>query len=118
MTKTGETTGTTGSFLDDPEWKALTWGVGGALALLAGGLLVGLVEGNLLPGDCQGLACLFTGLVLAYAGAVIGVWIVAGIAVGLARKRWPASAWRLWTLRVLAVLSWAPFLGLIIIAID
>jgi hypothetical protein len=118
MTTTNESIGTDGSFLDDPEWKALGWGVGGALALLVGGLLVGLIEGNLLPGDCQGLACLFTGLIVAYAGAVVGIWIVAGIAVALARKRWPTSNRRLWAVRVLAVLSWAPFLGLIVIALD
>ena len=86
--KIEEAAETSESFLDDPEWRALAWGVGGALALLEGGLLVGLIQGNLLPGDCQGLACLFTGLVVAYAGAVVGVWLVAGIAVSLARKRW------------------------------
>ena len=118
MTKAEETVETTWPFLNDPEWKALAFGVGGALALLVGGLIVGLIEGNLLPGDCQGLACLFTGLVLGYAGIVLAVWIVAGIAVRLARKRWPASSWRLWTLRVLAVLSWAPFIGLVVMTFD
>lgn len=57
------------SFFDDPEWRALSWGVGGAVALVLGGLIVGLVQGNLLPGDCQGLACLFTTVVLGYAGS-------------------------------------------------
>jgi len=118
MTKVEEAADTRTSLFDDPEWKALAWGVGGAVALLAGGLLVGLIEGNLLPGDCQGLACLFTSVVLAYAGVIVGIWVVAGIAVGLARRKWPTSTWRLWTLRVLAVLSWAPFIGLIVIAVD
>lgn len=106
------------SFLDDPEWRASTWGVGGAIALLLGGLIVGLVEGNLLPGECEGLACLFTGIVLGYAGVVLAVWIVVGVSLAIARQRWPTSAWRLWVLRVLAALSWAPFVGLVVIAFD
>jgi hypothetical protein len=106
------------SFLQDPEWKALAWGVGGAVALVLAGLAVGLIEGNLLPGDCEGLACVFTTVVLMYAGIVVGVWLIVGLAVGAARRRWSTSTWRLWALRVLAVLSWAPLLGLVIIALD
>ncbi len=119
MTETAETTPKeTGSFFDDPEWRTLSWGVAGAFALVLGGLIAGLVEGGLLPGECEGLACLFTTVVLGYAGIVVAVWIIVGLAVALARKRWPRSTWRLWALRALALLSWAPFLGLLILTLD
>lgn len=105
-------------FFDDPEWRALSWGVGGAIALLLGGLAVGLAQGSLLPGDCVGLACLFTTIVVMYTGIVLAVWVVAGTSVALAKRRWPTSTWRLWVLRALAVLSWAPLAGLIFLAVD
>lgn len=104
--------------LGDPEWRAAAWGIAGAVALLLGGLVVGLVQGNLLPGDCQGLACLFSGLILGYAGVVLVIWVLAGVAIALARKRWPTSTWRLWLIRGLAALSWVPFAGLIVLTID
>lgn len=88
------------------------------MALVMAGLIVGIVEGSLLPGDCEGLACLFTTVVLMYAGIVVGVWLLVGVAVAAARRRWPTSTWRLWALRVLAVLSWAPLVGLAVIALD
>lgn len=102
----------------DPEWQALAAGLGGAIAVLLVGTVIGLVEGNLLPGDCQGLACLFTGIVLGYSGLVAAVWVVVGVAVALARRRWPTSTWRLWTLRILAVLSWAPVVWLVALAFE
>ena len=106
------------SFLSDPEWQALAWGVGGAVAFLLGGLIVGIVQGGLLPGECEGLACVFTTVILMYTGIVLGVWLVAGVAVALARRRWPESTWRLWVLRGLAVLSWLPLAGLIVLTLD
>lgn len=111
-------TGPETSFWHDPEWRAVGWGLGGAAALVLGGLVLGLVQGGLLPWDCEGLACLFTTVILMYAGIVLGIWLVAGLALALARRRWPISTWRLWTLRVLASLSWMPFVGLIVISLD
>lgn len=116
--QTEHTTDSDSSFLGDPEWRALAWGVGGAFAFLLGGLVVGLVQGGLLPGECQGLACLFTTVIIMYTGIVLAVWLVAGTAVVLARRRWPVSTWRLWTLRVLALLSWLPLAGLIVLTPD
>lgn len=113
-----QSTASSTSFLGDPEWQALTWGVGGALAFLVGGLIVGVAQGGLLPGECEGLACLFTTVILMYAGIVLVVWLFAGVAVALARRRWPESTWRLWTLRVLAALSWLPFVGLVVLLLD
>ena len=94
------------------------WGVAGAGALVLGGLIIGLVEGNLLPGDCQGLACLFGAVILGYAGAVAAVWLVVGTAVAFARRRWETSTWRLWALRILAVLSWGPLVFFLGLALD
>lgn len=102
----------------DPEWRALAAGVSGAIAILLVGAVIGLVEGNLLPSECQGLACLFTGIVLGYAGVVAAIWTVVGVAVALARRRWPTSTGRLWALRILAVLSWVPVAWLVALALE
>jgi len=40
---------------------------------------VRLIEGNLLLGDCAGLSCLFSTVVLMYAGAIAAVWILVGL---------------------------------------
>jgi hypothetical protein len=98
----------------DPEWRALAAGVSGAVALVLGGLVVGLIEGNLLPGSCRGLVCLYTGIVLGYTGLVLAVWILVGAGVALAKRRWPMPTWRIWALRALAVASWIPAVALVV----
>lgn len=95
-TSTTGSTDSEASVWHDPEWRAVGWGLGGALAFLGGGVVLGFVQGGLLPWECQGLACLFTQVILMYTGIVVAVWLVAGIALALARRRWPRSQWRLW----------------------
>lgn len=101
----------------DPEWRALAAGVSGAVALVIAGAVVGLIEGGLLPGACRGLSCLFTGIVLGYAGLVLATWLVVGVGVSLARRRWPASTWRTWAMRALAAASWIPVAALVATAV-
>ena len=88
------------------------------MAFLGGGVVLGFVQGGLLPWECQGLACLFTQVILMYTGIVVAVWLVAGIALALARRRWPRSQWRLGGLRLLALSSWVPLAGLVVVALD
>lgn len=68
----------------DPGWRAALVGVAAAPGLVPFALAIGIVEGVLLPGACQGLACLF-GLVVLRASAVI-VGILAAIS-------WVPVAW-------------------------
>lgn len=89
------------------DWQLVLVGAAAAPGLVLVGLLVGLIEGGLLPGACRGLACLYLGLVLGYAGVVAGVWAVVALVVHLTRRRWPTAAARTWVLRVLAALGWA-----------
>jgi len=102
----------------DPERRAMLAGALAAPVLLALGLVIGLVEGGLLPGTCQGLACLFSGLVFGATATIAVVWLVLWVAVRLARRRWPRSTWRLWALRIVAVASWGPTLWLLVLALD
>lgn len=102
----------------DPEWRAAVAGASAAPLLVLAGLVIGLVEGGLLPLACQGLGCVFTAVVLLYAGIVAGVWLIVWVVVRLARRRWPEVTWRLWLLRVLAVASYAPLVWLAAIALE
>lgn len=102
----------------DHELRAVLAGAAAAPILVLLGSGVGLAEGGLLPGACQGLACLFSALVLLAAGVVAGTWLVVWAVVHLARRRWPRSRWRLWLLRSLALLSWAPVLWLVVVALE
>lgn len=102
----------------DPEQSALLVGFVAAPLLLILGFVIGLLEGGLLPGACQGLACLFNGLVIGAAAVITVTWLVLWAVVRLARRRWPRSTWRLWALRVLAVASWGPVVWLLILAFD
>lgn len=96
----------------DREWRTVVLGAAAAVALVAGGLIAGAVEGGLLPGRCRGLACLFTTVVVVYSLAIASVWLVAALILAAARRRWPDVGWRVWVLRGLAVLSWLPVVGL------
>src|SRR6056297_413277 len=80
----------------DPARRAMLAGAVAAPVLLALGIIIGLVEGGLLPGTCQGLACLFSGLVFGATATIALVWLVLWVAVRLARRRWPRPPWRLW----------------------
>lgn len=94
----------------DADWRAV---IGGALAaptLVVLGLLAGWLEGGLLPGDCQGLACIYLHVLLLYGAGLLGVWVLLGAVTALTRERWPRSTARVVILRVLAVLSYAPML--------
>lgn len=102
----------------DPERRAALVGVAAAPALVLFALVVGIVQGGLLPGACQGLGCLFSGLVLGATGVIVGVWLVAWLGVRAARRRWPHVGWRLWALRILAGASWAPVVWLGFIGLD
>lgn len=88
-----------------PDWQAVVVGAASAPALLVLGLVIGVVEG-LIPG-CEGLACLYGGLVLGYSGALLLVWGVIALVVAATRRRWPRSSARTWVVRLLALLSWA-----------
>lgn len=102
----------------DPERRSIVAGAVAAPAVLLIGLVIGLIEGGLLPGACQGLACLFSTLVFGAASVIAVTWLVAWFVVRLAQRRWPTSTWRLWVLRVVAVVSWAPVAWLLILALD
>jgi hypothetical protein len=102
----------------DAERRAMLAGSIAAPVLLALGTVIGLVEGGLLPGACQGLACLFSGLVLGATLTIAVVWLLLWAAVRVARRRWPRSTWRLWALRTVAVVSWGPVAWLLILAMD
>jgi hypothetical protein len=103
----------------------LRWSAGGrcspgsiaAPVLLVLGTAIGLVEGGLLPGDCQGLGCLFGGLVFSATLIIAVVWLLVWGAVRLAQRRWPRSTWRPWALRALAVVSWGPVAWLLFLAV-
>lgn len=92
-------------------------GAAAAPALVLVGLAVGFVEGGLLPGDCRGLACIFTGILLTYAGLLLALWVVFAGVLALARRRWPRSSWRLALLRVLAAASWLLPLAPVVLAL-
>lgn len=102
----------------DPERRAAIVGVAAAPALVLFAGVVGMVEGGLLPGACQGLACLFTGIVLGAAGVIIVVWFVVWLGIRVTRRRWPHARWRLWAVRILAAVSWAPLVWLSIVALE
>jgi|SRR6056297_157341 len=102
----------------DPEWRSIIAGAVAAPVLLLIGLVIGLVEGGLLPGTCQGLACLFSALVVGAASVIAVTWLVLWVAVRAARRRWPHSTWRLWALRVVAVVSWGPVAWLLVLALE
>ena len=102
----------------DPERRAALWGAAAAPALVLLGLGVGVVEGGLLPGACQGLACLFNAIVLFAAGAVAAAWLLIWFVVRLLRRRWPASTCRVWFLRFLALVSWGPVLWLVLVSLE
>jgi hypothetical protein len=105
---------------DSPDTERRTMLVGSAAApvLFVLGVLIGLVEGGLLPGDCQGLGCLFGGLVFSATLAIAVVWLLLWTAVRFARRRWPRSTWRLWALRAVALVSWGPVAWLLVLALD
>lgn len=102
----------------DAEWRALLAGVLAAPVLLVLGVVVGLVEGGLLPWACEGLACLFNSLVLGATAIIAVTWLVLWVVVRLARRRWPRSTLRLWILRLVAVVSWVPVVWLLVVAVD
>lgn len=93
-------------------------GVAAAPVLVLFAVVVGVVEGGLLPGACQGLACLFTGVVLGAAGVIVAVWFVVWLGIRAARRRWPHVRWRLWAVRILAAVSWAPVVWLGVVALE
>jgi hypothetical protein len=95
----------------DPEWRAALLGMAAAPTLVLFALVVGIVEGELLPGACQGLGCVFSGLVIVMAAVSVGVWFVVWLGIRSLRRRWPQVGWRLWAVRLLAVVSWAPWSG-------
>ena len=102
----------------DAERRASIAGVAAAPTLLLLALLVGLVEGGLLPTACQGLACLYSALVSMAVAGILVVWLLVWFVLRLTRRRWPRSNTRLWLLRLLAVLSWGPVLWLVVTAIE
>lgn len=97
----------------DADWRAVGAGAGAAPALLVTGLVAGWVEGGLLPGDCQGLACVYLQVLLLYSAALLGLWILVATLTALARQRWPRSTSRLTMLRGLALLSYGPVAWLV-----
>ena len=101
----------------DQERRAAVVGVSAAPTLALLTLLVGAVEGGLLPGACEGLGCLFGAIYLGATGVVLVVWLVTWPAVRAARRRWPEVGWRVWLLRVLAAASWAPVVWLVALAL-
>jgi len=103
---------------EDPEWQAAIAGVVAAPVLIVLGVMIGLVEGGLLPGACQGLACVFSALVFGAVAVITVTWLVLWGTVHLARRRWPGSTWRLWALRAVALLSWGPVMWLLVLALE
>lgn len=99
------------------ERRALRVGVAAAPALALLGVGIGLVEGGLLPGACEGLACLFGTLVLATTAVVAVVWLLVWGMVRLHRRHHASSSRRLALLRVLAGLSWGPVAWLLVVAL-
>lgn len=89
-----------------PDWRAAVLGALAVPGLIVVGAVIGWAEG-LLPWSCRGLECIFTGLVLGYAAVMLLVWAVAAGVIALTRRRWPVSAVRMTTVRVLAAASWA-----------
>lgn len=94
----------------DDDWRAVAAGAAAAPTLALVGLLVGSLAGGLLPGDCRGLACVYLHVLLLYSGALLGLWALIWTVTALARQRWPRSRVRVWVLRILAALSYAPTL--------
>lgn len=92
----------------DPDWRAVLIGALAAPVLTVVGSVGGWLSGGLLPGDCQGLACVYLHVLLLYSAALLGVWALVATLTALARQRWPWSRARLVLLRVLAGLSYLP----------
>lgn len=101
----------------DPERRAFVAGVASVPTLLVLAVVVGLITGQL-PGMCQGLACLYNQLVLMGLIVISVLWLIIWAVVRLTRTRWPRSNVRLWLLRLMVVVSWAPLLWLGAILIE
>lgn len=100
------------------DWRWVLVGAAAAPGLVLVGFVIGSLEGGLLPWACQGLACLFAGLVLGYAGLLAVVWGLLALVVRWTRRRQSASRLRTWVLRVLGVLSWVVALLPVVIALS
>ncbi len=102
----------------DGDWRAAVAGALAAPVLVVVGLIVGAIEGGLLPwDDCQGLACVYLAVVLMYSGGILAIWAVVSGIVVLARRRWPESRVRRRILQLLAGLSYGPAVWLLVTAI-
>ena len=93
-------------------------GVAAVPATLLVGAGIGFIQGGLLPGACQGLACLYPAIVALGAAAVAALWLVLGTVRAMTRRRRPNSTVRLRTLQVAAVVSWGPVLWLVVVAVE
>ena len=92
----------------DPDWQACWIGALGAPSLFVIGIVVGEIEGGLLPWDCEGMACLFFAVLVLYSGALLAIWLLLTAITALTRRWWPESEVRTRSLRILAGLSYVP----------
>lgn len=97
----------------DGDWRAVVVGLLGAPTLFGTGLVIGAVEGGLLPGACEGLTCLYFGVLVGYSLLLLAGWgVLAGI-TALARRFASRSRLRLRVLQVVAAASYLPVLWLV-----
>ena len=97
-----------------PDWRAALVGAAAAPTLTLVGLVVGVIEGGLLPGVCQGLACLYTAMVLLYSAGILVAWSVIAIVTAATRRRWEGSTVRTRILQLLAGISYVPALWVVL----
>ncbi|MDX1657190.1 MAG: hypothetical protein R3343_00070 [Nitriliruptorales bacterium] len=92
----------------DPDWRATVVGALAAPALFLTGIVLGQLEGNLLPWNCEGMSCLFFAVLVVYSGGLLLIWGVIAAITALTRARWPRSRFRTRLLQGLAIVSYAP----------